>query len=76
MKFFLGPKKLWELYQNKDEIASKMKMGKDTAWYLSEEGKKAYENANTQGKRVEYFFDYLCTLDTVKNSFGDRSLNG
>jgi len=76
MKFFLGPKKLWELYQNKDAIAEKMKIGKDTAWYLSEEGKEAYENANTGGKKVKYFFDYLCTLDTVKNSFGDRSLIG
>ena len=65
MKFFLGPKKLWELYQNKDEIAAKMTMVKDTAWYLSEDGKKAYENANTGGKKVKYFFDYLCTLDTV-----------
>jgi len=62
MKFFLGPKKLMELYKNSGDIAAKLKAGKDKQWYFSAEGEAAYKSASTQGKKVLYFFDYLCIL--------------
>lgn len=69
---FLEPAKEWiEMLKNLNTMSQKAETilkKKDPKWYLSDEGKAAYEAADTPAKKTRYFFDFLMTkkLNTVK----------
>ena len=59
MKFFYSPKQLIELIKNSKKYASSKKEIMTREWFLSENGERAYNEANTPTKRLRLFFDYF-----------------
>ena len=58
MKFFVSPAKLWSLIREKEKYVLKVPK-RDREWYFSPEGEDAYSQADTLGKRVAFFHEYL-----------------
>ncbi|MBQ7761545.1 MAG: hypothetical protein IJ400_05770 [Clostridia bacterium] len=66
MKLFVSPKTLFLFIKDKEKYVIK-EVKKDKEWYLSEEGEKAYLQADTLGKRVAFFHEYLTNVFTAKS---------
>lgn len=60
MGIIYSPVKLIKLVMNAPGITSGIR--KNEAWYFSNEGRRAYENAKTVAQKTAYFYDYLTVV--------------
>ncbi len=66
MKFFVSPAKLWSLIREKEKyVINEVK--RDREWYFSSEGESAYLQADTLGKKVAFFHEYLTKVISSKS---------
>lgn len=65
MKFFCSPIKLLSLIKEKEKYVIKEDK-RNAEWYFSEDGKNAYEKADTLAKKTSFFCDYLNQKTNIK----------
>ena len=74
MKFFQSPIQLVKLIVSAPTIVSQIKnyQKQTSAWYMSEEGKAAYQKATTFTAKMRFFQTYL---NTIKKEETDRNIS-
>ena len=66
MGFFQSPVKLIDILKNKNSISESE--AKPSSWFISEEGKQSFLNANTLPKKTLFFYEYLLSVAKYKEN--------
>ena len=67
MAIFFSPNKTIALIKNAKSIEKEMRR-RESDWFFTDEGRKLYEAADTDGKKTAYFYEYLVTYALLKRT--------